>query len=174
MTSRIWSGSACAAWSAGDAGVRLPRLWPAGRLGFHRSRRPGAGSRAAGSAPPRPAGSPRWRCSTSGRCWPYPMMRDFADPAAFGVTYRTAYHALRSVADVAEGDWVVVFGAGAGVGPHPPAHRRCGPGGDRPGRRAVFRAGSARAEPRRGLRHARVCGRRDPGDPSLAWRRSAR
>lgn len=41
---------------------------------------------------------------------------DFAAAAAFGVTYRTAYHALRSVADVAEGDWVVVLGAGGGVG----------------------------------------------------------
>jgi NADPH:quinone reductase len=32
------------------------------------------------------------------------------------VTYRTAYHALRSVAQVAEGDWVVVLGAAGGVG----------------------------------------------------------
>jgi NADPH:quinone reductase len=41
---------------------------------------------------------------------------DFASAAAFGVTYRTAYHALRSVAEVAEGDWVVVLGAAGGVG----------------------------------------------------------
>ena len=41
---------------------------------------------------------------------------DFAAAAAFGVTYRTAYHALGSVADVAEGDWVVVLGAAGGVG----------------------------------------------------------
>jgi NADPH:quinone reductase len=41
---------------------------------------------------------------------------DFAPAAAFGVTYRTAYHALRSVAQVAEGDWVVVLGAAGGVG----------------------------------------------------------
>jgi NADPH:quinone reductase len=41
---------------------------------------------------------------------------DFAEAAAFGVTYRTAYHALRSVAQVAEGDWVVVLGAAGGVG----------------------------------------------------------
>jgi NADPH2:quinone reductase len=41
---------------------------------------------------------------------------DFAAAAAFGVTYRTAYHALRSVAQVAEGDWVVVLGAAGGVG----------------------------------------------------------
>lgn len=41
---------------------------------------------------------------------------EFAAAAAFGVTYRTAYHALRSVADVAEGDWVVVLGAAGGVG----------------------------------------------------------
>ena len=41
---------------------------------------------------------------------------DFASAAAFGVTYRTAYHALRSIADVAPGDWVVVLGAAGGVG----------------------------------------------------------
>jgi NADPH:quinone reductase len=41
---------------------------------------------------------------------------DFASAAAFGVTYRTAYHALRSVAEVAAGDWVVVLGAAGGVG----------------------------------------------------------
>ena len=36
--------------------------------------------------------------------------------AAFGVAYRTAYHALRSMAHVQEGDEVVVLGAGGGVG----------------------------------------------------------
>ena len=41
---------------------------------------------------------------------------DLAEAAAFGVTYRTAYHALRSVAAVSEGDWVVVLGAAGGVG----------------------------------------------------------
>jgi NADPH:quinone reductase len=41
---------------------------------------------------------------------------DFAAAAAYGVTYRTAYHALRSVAQVAEGDWVVILGAAGGVG----------------------------------------------------------
>ena len=41
---------------------------------------------------------------------------DFSAAAAFGVTYRTAYHALRSVAEVTEGDWVVVLGAAGGVG----------------------------------------------------------
>jgi NADPH:quinone reductase len=41
---------------------------------------------------------------------------DFAEAAAFGVTYRTAYYALRSVADVQRGDWVVVLGAAGGVG----------------------------------------------------------
>jgi NADPH:quinone reductase len=41
---------------------------------------------------------------------------DFAPAAAFGVTYRTAYHALRSVAQVTEGDWVVILGAAGGVG----------------------------------------------------------
>ena len=41
---------------------------------------------------------------------------DFASAAAFGVTYRTAYYALRSTAAVREGDWVVVLGAAGGVG----------------------------------------------------------
>jgi NADPH:quinone reductase len=41
---------------------------------------------------------------------------DFASAAAFGVTYRTAYHALRSTAAVRAGDWVVVLGAAGGVG----------------------------------------------------------
>jgi NADPH:quinone reductase len=41
---------------------------------------------------------------------------DFASAAAFGVTYRTAYYALRSTAAVAEADWVVVLGAAGGVG----------------------------------------------------------
>lgn len=41
---------------------------------------------------------------------------DFADAAAFGVTYRTAYYALRTVAEVEAGDWVVVLGAAGGVG----------------------------------------------------------
>jgi NADPH:quinone reductase len=45
-----------------------------------------------------------------------PDGKDFAAAAAFGVTYRTAYHALRSVAQVAEGDWVVILGAAGGVG----------------------------------------------------------
>jgi len=41
---------------------------------------------------------------------------DFASAAAFGVAYQTAYHALRSVAGVVPGDWVVVLGAAGGVG----------------------------------------------------------
>ena len=41
---------------------------------------------------------------------------DFVSAAAFGVTYRTAYHALRSIAGVAPGDWVVILGAAGGVG----------------------------------------------------------
>ncbi len=45
-----------------------------------------------------------------------PEDADFASAAAFGVTYRTAYHALRSIAAVSERDWVVVLGAAGGVG----------------------------------------------------------
>ena len=41
---------------------------------------------------------------------------DYAAAAGFGITYRTAYHALRSVAGVSAGDWVVVLGAAGGVG----------------------------------------------------------
>jgi NADPH2:quinone reductase len=36
--------------------------------------------------------------------------------AAFGVAYRTAYHALRSMARAQDGDELVVLGAGGGVG----------------------------------------------------------
>ena len=36
--------------------------------------------------------------------------------AAFGVAYRTAYHTLRSMARVQEGDELIVLGAGGGVG----------------------------------------------------------
>jgi NADPH2:quinone reductase len=36
--------------------------------------------------------------------------------AAFGVAYRTAYHTLRSMARVREGDQLIVLGAGGGVG----------------------------------------------------------
>jgi NADPH2:quinone reductase len=41
---------------------------------------------------------------------------DMAAAAAFGVAYRTAYHALRSTARIAAGDPVIVLGAGGGVG----------------------------------------------------------
>jgi len=41
---------------------------------------------------------------------------DFGEAAAFDVAYRTAYYALRSVAEATAGDWVVVLGAAGGVG----------------------------------------------------------
>src|SRR6185437_5833509 len=41
---------------------------------------------------------------------------DLRSAAAFGVAHRTAYLALRTVADVGPGDWVVVLGAAGGVG----------------------------------------------------------
>lgn len=41
---------------------------------------------------------------------------DASTAAAFGVAYRTAYHALRSMARVDAGDELVVLGAGGGVG----------------------------------------------------------
>jgi NADPH2:quinone reductase len=48
--------------------------------------------------------------------WRVPDGADLADAAAFRVTYLSTYHALRSVADVREGEWVVVLGAAGGVG----------------------------------------------------------
>jgi NADPH2:quinone reductase len=48
--------------------------------------------------------------------WRVPEGLSLADAAAFRVTYLTAYHALRSVAGVRGGDWVVVLGAAGGVG----------------------------------------------------------
>lgn len=41
---------------------------------------------------------------------------DLGSAAAFGVAHRTAYHALRSVARVEIGEWLVVLGAAGGVG----------------------------------------------------------
>jgi NADPH2:quinone reductase len=41
---------------------------------------------------------------------------DMAELAAFGVTYTTAYHALRTFAEVQSGEYVTVLGAGGGVG----------------------------------------------------------
>lgn len=41
---------------------------------------------------------------------------DFRTAAAFGVAHGTAYHALRSVARVSAGEWVLVLGAAGGVG----------------------------------------------------------
>jgi NADPH:quinone reductase len=48
--------------------------------------------------------------------WVVPDSVDMAEAAAFRVTYLTSYHALRSVADVQPGEWVVVLGAAGGVG----------------------------------------------------------
>jgi NADPH2:quinone reductase len=45
-----------------------------------------------------------------------PAPFDFPAAAAFGVAYTTAYHSLRSIAEVRAGDWVVVLGAAGGVG----------------------------------------------------------
>jgi NADPH2:quinone reductase len=41
---------------------------------------------------------------------------DLRAAAASGVAHRTAYHALRSIAEVEPGEWVVVLGAAGGVG----------------------------------------------------------
>ena len=45
-----------------------------------------------------------------------PESASFREAAAFWVTYSTAYHALRSVAEVQPGEWVAVLGAAGGVG----------------------------------------------------------
>jgi len=47
---------------------------------------------------------------------PVPASVTFAEAASFGVVYSTAYHALRSVAEVRAGEWVAVLGAAGGVG----------------------------------------------------------
>jgi len=47
---------------------------------------------------------------------PIPDGVDFRTAASFGVVYFTAYHSLRSVADVQKGEWVCVLGAAGGVG----------------------------------------------------------
>jgi NADPH2:quinone reductase len=47
---------------------------------------------------------------------PVPAQVDLRAAAAFGVVYFTAYHSLRSVADVQPGEWVAVLGAAGGVG----------------------------------------------------------
>lgn len=47
---------------------------------------------------------------------PVPSSVTFAEAASFGVVYSTAYHALRSVAEVRPGEWVAVLGAAGGVG----------------------------------------------------------
>jgi NADPH2:quinone reductase len=47
---------------------------------------------------------------------PVPQGVALESAAAFGVAYRTAYHALRSVAEIHAGDEVIVLGAGGGVG----------------------------------------------------------
>jgi NADPH:quinone reductase len=52
----------------------------------------------------------------AGQVTKMPGGADFGEAAAFGVAYRTAYHAVRSVAEVSAGDWVVVLGAAGGVG----------------------------------------------------------
>jgi NADPH2:quinone reductase len=47
---------------------------------------------------------------------PIPDGVEAHDAAAFGVAHRTAYHVLRSVASLEEGNELVVLGAGGGVG----------------------------------------------------------
>ncbi|MBA4024911.1 MAG: NADPH:quinone oxidoreductase [Gordonia sp.] len=47
---------------------------------------------------------------------PIPQGLDMIHAAAFNVTYRTAYHALRTFGAMQSGDWVVVLGAAGGVG----------------------------------------------------------
>jgi NADPH2:quinone reductase len=47
---------------------------------------------------------------------PIPPGLSMIDAAAFGVTYRTAYHSLVTIGEMRPGDWVVVLGAAGGVG----------------------------------------------------------
>jgi NADPH:quinone reductase len=52
----------------------------------------------------------------AGGLTPIPEGVDDRVAAAFGVAYKTAYHVLRSVADVQPGEELIVLGAGGGVG----------------------------------------------------------
>jgi NADPH2:quinone reductase len=45
-----------------------------------------------------------------------PDVVDLREAAAYSVTHATAYHALRSIADLRSGEWVLVLGAAGGVG----------------------------------------------------------
>nr|WP_063009553.1 NADPH:quinone oxidoreductase family protein [Nocardia nova] len=47
---------------------------------------------------------------------PIPDGLSMIHAAAFGVTYRTAYHSLVTIGEMRPGDWVVVLGAAGGVG----------------------------------------------------------
>jgi NADPH:quinone reductase len=51
-----------------------------------------------------------------GSLQPLPPAADLRLAAAFAVAHRTSYLALRTVADVQPGEWVVVLGAAGGVG----------------------------------------------------------
>lgn len=55
-------------------------------------------------------------CTQVSSLWPLPDGVDFAEAAAFKVTYQTAYNALRTVARLQPDEWVVVLGAAGGVG----------------------------------------------------------
>lgn len=110
---------------------------------------------------------------------PIPDDADFASAAAFGVTYRTAYHALRSTAGVTAGDWVVVLGAAGGSGWPPWIWRsRCRPGcwPPRPARRSSSCAGGAGRKAT--VDYDRGASRRGSGSspataPAWSWTRSA-
>jgi NADPH:quinone reductase len=52
----------------------------------------------------------------AGALTPIPDAVDDRVAAAFGVAYKTAYHVLRSVADLRPGEELIVLGAGGGVG----------------------------------------------------------
>jgi NADPH2:quinone reductase len=47
---------------------------------------------------------------------PVPDGLDMTSAAAFGITYNSAFHAVRTIGDGSPGDWVVVLGAAGGVG----------------------------------------------------------
>jgi NADPH:quinone reductase len=55
-------------------------------------------------------------CTSASALHPIPDGVSATDAAAFGVVYQTAYHALRSVAELQRDEWVVVLGAAGGVG----------------------------------------------------------
>ena len=99
-----------------------------------------------------------------GALTPIPAEVDDRVAAAFGVAYKTAYHVLRSVADLQPGEELIVLGAGGGVGS---AAVQLGRGTGRHGDRGGLDPREARGRPSlRGAAAHRPPGRRPAPGPA--------